>query len=148
MQRENILERLERLMDEAIRSGRYVSRSEILRKEGISSGYIGEFRGRIAKDPKAGMTSTMLAKFARALDVTEQELVRGTTQEEAPLIDVYPERAWAVNAARSLKLPEAAIRAVMTEDPGRDPGRMYWFRRIESEAERAAPPADSGSFKV
>jgi hypothetical protein len=135
-------------MDEAIRSGRYASRAEILRNNGISTGYIGEFKQRIAENPRAGMTSVMLSKFARALDVSEKELARGAAEEEAPLVDIYPERAWAVDAARSLKLPEAAIRAVMTEDPGRDPGRMYWFRRIESEAERAAPPADSGSFKL
>jgi hypothetical protein len=135
-------------MDEAVRSGRYTSRAEILRTHSISSGYIGEFTQRIAKNPKAGMTSATLAKFARALDVSESELIRGTGEDEPPLVDAYPGRAWAVNAARDLQLPEAAIRAVMAEDPGRDPGRMYWFRRIESEAERAAPPADSGSFKL
>lgn len=145
---ENVLQRLERLIAEAVRSGRFDSPARILSRAGKSSGYLGEFRQRIESNPAASMTGRTATRFAEVLGVSEGYLLRGEGPAPSELVDVYPERAEAVDAARKLKLPEAAIRAVLREDPGGRPSLMYWFRRIESEAERVSPPADSGSFKI
>ena len=134
-------------MDQAIRSGRYPSRAAILRAAKLSSGYMGEFRDRLKKNPKSGLTTPVVKRLAAALGVTERDVL-GSDESEPETIDIYPERAWAIDAARRLKFPEAAIQVVLKEQPARDPGRMYWFRRIESETERAVPTADSGSFKL
>jgi hypothetical protein len=145
---ENILQRLERLIGEAVRSGRYNSPAQVLKLAGKSSGYLGEFRERIAENPSAGMSGRTASRFAEILGVSEGHLLRGEGPAPSELVDVYVERAEAIDAARKLKFPEAAIRAVLREDPGGRPSAMYWFRRIESEAERVAPPADSGSHKI
>lgn len=134
-------------MDQAIKSGRYPSRAAILRAAKLSSGYLGEFRDRLKKNPKAGLTTPVVRKLAAALGVTERDILGGD-ETEPETVDIYPERAWAIDAARRLKFPEASIQVVLKERPARDPGRMYWFRRIEAESERAVPAADSGSFKL
>ncbi len=144
----NILDRLERLIDEAVRSRRFPSTAAVLRSAGVTTGYLSEFRKRIGKDPKADMTSQTIARFARALGVSAAEITGGEDEPEPPLVDKYSERAWSITAARALKLPEAAIQVVLAEDPGGTPSRMYWFRRIETEAERLKPSAESGSFKI
>lgn len=134
-------------MDQAVKSGRYRSRAAILRAAKLSSGYMGEFRDRLKRNPKAGLTTPVVKKLAVALGVSEREVL-GVDDSEPEVVDIYPERAWAIEAARKLKFPEAAIQLVLKERPSRDPGRMYWFRRIEAESERVIPAADSGSFKL
>jgi transcriptional regulator with XRE-family HTH domain len=138
MPQESVLDRINRLIAEAVRSGRFRSRNDFLEKAGISTGYLAEFRGRTKKNPGASLTPAMARTLATALGVPVSELL-GEPAPEAPLVDVYEERAWAVKAARALQYPEAAIQLVLMENPGRDPGRMYWFRRIEAEAERIRP---------
>jgi hypothetical protein len=143
MATENILVRIERMIDEAVRAGRFRSRTEFLEKAGKSSGYLGEFRQRIAGDPGATITADTARAFAELLAVPVQSIVHPEQDETPPLVDKYPGRAFAIQAARHLQLPEAAIQLVLKEEPGRDPGRMYWFRRIESEAERLRPTPHS-----
>ncbi len=109
-----------------------------------------EFRRRIEANPEAGLTGDVARRFAEALGVSEGFIIRGEEELVPELLDVLPERAQAVDAARKLKFPEAAIRAVLRESPppGEPPSALYWFRRIETEAERVAPTADSGRHKL
>lgn len=141
MASENILGRIERMIDEAVRAGRFRSRTDFLEQAGKSSGYLGEFRQRIAREPTATITADTARAFAELLGVPVQSIIHPEQDDVPPLVDKYSGRAFAVQAARNLQFPEAAIQLVLKEDPGRDPGRMYWFRRIESEAERLRPAA-------
>jgi hypothetical protein len=145
--KENILQRIRRLVAESVRAGRYPSSTAALRAAGLSTGFFGELSKRLASDPEAGMTDRTAKALAEVLGVDVQTILSGET-EASTLVDVYPERSAAVEAARKLQLPEAAIQLVLKENPGGSPSAMYWFRRIESEAERVSPTADSGSFKI
>lgn len=164
MAAENLADRVERLLAQAVRAGRAPSISALLRDHGLSTGLLGELRARLAKDPKAGMTDRTAKRLAEVLGISIQEILAGRS-EESDIVDKYRERAAAIDAARSLKLPEAAIQLVLREDPGGTPSEMYWFRRIEAEAERVEtgggmpqrpitepesdpPAADSGSHKI
>jgi hypothetical protein len=142
MPAENILERIERLIDEAVRAERFRSRAEFLELAGKSTGYLGEFRQRIEKDRGATITAVTAKRFAELLGVPVASIIHPEQDDAPPLVDKYHERAWGIMAARNLQFPEAAIQLVLKEDPGRDPGRMYWFRRIEAEAERLRPAAE------
>jgi len=149
MATETLLERIKRLVAEAVRAGRYHSPTDFLNRAGLSSGYFGEFEARVAANPKAGISGKTARRFADLLGVSLETILSGERSEEPPYVDVFEERAWAVHAARSLRLSEAAIQLVLKEDPGgADPGRMYWFRRIESEDERVRPSAESGRHKI
>jgi len=148
MATENLVERIKRLIAEAVRSGRFASEAQALKEAGISSGYLAELTKRIKRNPSASMVGPTARKLADALGVTVETILRGQSPGEPPIVDKYPERAWAITSARALKISEAAIQVVLREDPGTDPGRMYWFRRIEAEEQRASPPADSGSHKI
>jgi hypothetical protein len=138
MSQESVLDRMLRLIDEAVRAGRFNSRTDFLEQAGLSNGYIGELRQRTDRDPASSVRGKTARQIATLLAVPVGMLL-GEEGDEPPLVDVYVERAWAIQAARNLQLPEAAIQLVLREDPGRDPGRMYWFRRIEAEAERIRP---------
>ncbi len=165
MAAENIADRVERLLAEAVRSGRAPSVSALLKTHGLSTGLVGELRSRLRKNADATMTGTTAERLAGVLGVSIQTILSGQTSG-SDLVDKYRERAAAIDAARSLKLPEAAIQLVLREDPGGTPNEMYWFRRIESESERiegggsgrpdrpvpdaegSSPAADSGSHKI
>jgi Arc/MetJ-type ribon-helix-helix transcriptional regulator len=139
-QPERPLDRLLRLMDEAVDRGDFSSRADILRRAGLSSGYLGELRQRddAAKErgaPPADMLAPTLRALASTLGITVSEL--SGAEEPPPDDDVDPNRSWAVLAARALLFPETAIRIVQAEPPGGS--RWYWFRRIEVESERLAP---------
>lgn len=108
---------------------------------GLSPSYLAERVSAANKDPSASIRQATLVKLAQVLGVPVSELT-GEDAGEAPVVDIYPGRAFAVLAARALQLPEAAIQVVLREDPGHDPGRLYWFRRMESEAERLRPATD------
>ncbi len=150
MAHENISQQLERLIAEAVRAGRYRSRSAFLKQIGLSSGYLSVLRHALQKNPRAQIGINTLRKFAVGLGVDERELYRQQDPaEEPPLVDIHPERAWAVAAARGLRFPEAAIQVVLRIDPGtRRPGRLWWFKMIEAEAEIVGPATESGSFRV
>lgn len=135
------MSRIEQLVDEAVRGGRFNSQRDFALKAGLSGSYFAENRKRreAGKKPTTLTVDTLL-KISELLGVPIGDLVdqapKGSTG------DKYPGRARAVVAARNLGLPEAAIQVVLDEDPGRDPGVMYWFRRMESEAERVRPAAE------
>jgi transcriptional regulator with XRE-family HTH domain len=139
----NIADRLEVLVQEAVNAGAYRSKSEFFRRNGLSTGTIGELRKRLRSDPGASMNGETLTKIAGALGVTVQAILLHQADPESELVDKYRERAVAIDAARSLKFPEAAIQLVLTEDPGGSPSALYWFRRIEAESERVSPAARS-----
>jgi hypothetical protein len=139
---ENVAERLERLFDQAVAAGQYGSHAQILKAAGLTTGWFSELKGRVRRKPAAGISGKTAAALATALGVSTSAVL-GTEDERVPVgeADPYPDRFWAVQAARALQYPEAAIRVVLTEDPGRDPGRLYWFRRIEAESESLRPSA-------
>jgi hypothetical protein len=132
----NVLQRAEQLIEEAVRAGRFNSKTDFLRQAGYSSGYFGERRSAAQKNPDASMGVDTAQKFAAMLGVPVSMLLHPEQGEEPPLVDKYPGRAFAITAARMLQWPEAAIQVVLRDDPGEDFGRMYWFRRIEAEVER------------
>lgn len=133
-----MLDRLERLIDEAVRAGRFNSRAAFLKEARMSSGYLAEFRERLKRNPNSSMKLETARACAQLLG-TSVSAFTGDETEEPPVLDIYPGRAWAINAARSLKLPEAAIQLVLKERPADDPGALFWFRRIEAEAQRVSP---------
>lgn len=137
--KETVYSRLLGLIDEAVAAGRFKSRADFLDQAGLSSGYLGEFAERTARNEGASMTLAKASVVAGLLGTSVAALTGAIDDQEPPVIDKYPGRAWAIAAARNLKLPESAIQLVLKEDPGRDPGRWYWFRRIEAEAERIRP---------
>lgn len=140
--RETASERLNRIIDEAVKAGAFPSRAEVLRRAKVSSGYLAELKQRCDADPGANMRTSTAQKLATTLRVSLADLL----DEPAPLVegDRYANRAEAVSAARTLRLSPAAIRRVQAEDPGEDRPVMYWFRRIETEAERDVPAAKIG----
>jgi len=137
-----VLERLQGLIDAAVSAGRFRSRADFLAQAGRSRGYLGELRARLEKRPDAGLHSETAQRFAQLLGMSTDEFMETLSGERAelpPASDKYPSRPWAITAARALQIPEQAIQAVLAEDPGHDPGRWYWFRRLESEAARVKP---------
>lgn len=141
----NLVDRLERLIDAAVSATRFESRADFLEQAGVSTGYLGNFRKRVEKNPEATLTAKNAAQFAKLLRMTTGQLLTAITGDEPPVDDPYPGRAVAMSAARALKFPEVAIQATLLEDPGSDPGPLYWFRRIESETERLRPASGSDS---
>jgi len=148
MRTENIAQRLRRLIAAAVDAGRYKSLGEFLEKNGLSNGAIQELETRLAKDPKASMLPSTARKYATGLSIPIAYILNGDAQEDDIVFDKYPERAQAMRAARGLMIAERAIQAVLREDPGGRPSVMWWFRRIETEEQNAAPTADSGSHKI
>lgn len=134
-----MLIRLLRLVDEAVAAGRFNSRADFLAQADLTSGYFGEFE---TKRPNGTIKLDTARRFAELLGTSIASLT-GEDAEEPPVIDKFEGRAWAIGAARNMQLPEAAIQLVLKEDPGHDPGRWYWFRRIEAEAERLRPASES-----
>jgi transcriptional regulator with XRE-family HTH domain len=142
MSAESLPHRVRRLVAEAVKAGRCSSERDVMDAAGLSPSYLAERINAANKDPSVSIRQATLVRIAVALGISVADLT-GDVGGEAPLVDVYPSRAWAIMAARNLQLPEAAIQVVLREDPGHDPGRLYWFRRIESETERLRP---SSSF--
>ena len=136
---EDLAERLGRIFDATIKAGKYKSRAAVLKAAGLSSGYLTELRKRIRTQGSASLTMETAAAIAHAVGCDPSQLMGAAPH--TGLTEPYPERVAAVVAARALQLPELAIAAVLTEEPSDDPGRLYWFRRIETEAERLRPSA-------
>jgi hypothetical protein len=147
MEEEHILDRLKRLVDEAVRAGRFKSRTAFLTAAGMSSGYFGEGSSRKSgtlkkrKSP-ASMNVETVKKCAELLGVAVVSIISPEQTDSDVPVDKYEGRAFAIAAARKLKFPEAAIQLVLKEDPGTDLGAMYWFRRLETERERVRPTAE------
>ena len=146
--KENAILRITRLIAEAVRAGQIDSERALMQAAGLSPNYLSERRNALEKAlvankvklPSVG--SEKARAIAAKLGTTIDELLGEGQGDEPPLVDVYPNRAWAVWAARALQLPEAAIRAVLRQDPGADLLRKAWFRRIEAEAENLASSDD------
>lgn len=118
----------------------FKSEASFLKEAGLSPGYLANLQDRLETSSKAGKRGAKVtisldaaAKMARVLGVHAEQLaggeyVSGTREDD------YPERYWAVEAARFIGLPEAAIRRVERERPPHDLNRQAWFKRIEAEA--------------
>ena len=142
MARETVPQRIQRLAEQAVRSGKFPSVSSVATTAGLSRSYIAERVNAAKKDRDASVGADAAAALARALGITVEELLGTKGAGEQPLVDVYPNRAWAIQAARNLDLPEAAIQVVLSQDPGRDLHKMAWFHRIEAEAENLRPASN------
>lgn len=140
---ETVVVRLDRLIRAAIERGDYDSPAAVLRAAELSTGWLAELRGRCLQNPSATIRMSTAARLADVLKVGVSALVGGRQRTISATLenDPYPNRGKAVAAARALGLSEGAIGIVQAEDPGNDQPRMYWFRRIETEAERHAPAA-------
>lgn len=134
----NPADRLHQLILQAVAARRFSSTSDFLKKAGFQSrGQIKSWRKRLEDDPEAKISN--VSQMARLLGMSVEDFEERVFGRQQGGDDRYPSRADAVAAARSLKLPEAAIQIVLTEDPGPDPGRWYWFKRIEAETARLVP---------
>jgi hypothetical protein len=143
MPREILAHRIRRLVQEAIKAGRFRNEEEASAAAGRSPQWLSEFIIRAERDPKATVRQTTAEGLARALGITLAELVGSEDADDSTLpVDIYPARARAVDAARKLGFPEAAIQIVLREQRNDDPPAIYWFRRIEAEAERIRPASD------
>lgn len=143
MAAENAVQRITRLIDEAVRSRRFASERAVMKLAELSPSYLSERRNALRTGKrKASVGAERARAIAGVLGVSIHELLGEADPREQPLVDVYPHRSWAVKAARDLDLPEAAIQVVLRLDPGRDLPKMAWFHRIEAEAENLRPAAE------
>lgn len=120
----------------AVKSGRFASSAQLLKAAGLSNGFMGELQGRVLKNPAAGLRLDTAQKLATVLQCQVTDLA---IEPEVIDGDPYEGRSWAIIAARALGFSERAIQTVLLETPSTDPGKMWWFRRIEAEQERLAP---------
>jgi transcriptional regulator with XRE-family HTH domain len=134
---EHIILRVRRLVFEACAAGQFEDEKRVMEAAGLSPSYLAQRVHDLKKSGKADMGFRALVGIAGALGVSVSALIGDEPEPE--LVDVHPGRAHAVKAARSFKLPDAAIQLVMRDDRPDDPGALYWFRRIEAEAERLRP---------
>ena len=115
----------------------FTSERAFLRECKLSEGYMANLRSREKAGGEVTITLDAAVKMARVLGVHAEQLAtddyiggeRG---------DQYPERYWAIEAARFVGLPEAAMRLVANEHPARDLSRQTWFKRIEAAAQELA----------
>ena len=143
MPREILAHRVRRLVQEAIKSGLYASEKEMALAAGLSPQWLANFISRAERDSRATFRQSTAEALARALGISLAQLVGDASEEDSALpVDIYPARARAVDAARKLDFPAAAIQVVLREKRDDDPPAIYWFRRIEAEAERIRPSAD------
>lgn len=143
MPREILAHRIRRLVQEAIAAGRFRNEAEASEAAGRSAQWLSEFIIRAEQDPKATFRQDTAEGLARALGITIAELVGSQGPDDPTMpVDIYPARARAIDAARRLDFPEAAIQLVLREQRNDDPPAIYWFRRIEAEAERMRPSSD------
>lgn len=143
---ESLIERIGRLIAEAVDRGDHNSEADVLEKAGMSSGWLSERRGKAALAIEAGklppgIRASTAARLAETLGVSLGELLGESVP--APDDDEDVERSWAVRAARDLQLSELAIRTVQAEPPGLG-DRRYWFHRILAEAERVPATGSRG----
>lgn len=143
MPRESAPERVRRLVQEAVDSRRFASVSAVMKAAGLSRSYLAERLNAARGDATAGIGSKPAIALAALLNLSVEELLGTARPAEPPLVDIYPNRAWAVQAARDLDLPEAAVQVVLRQDPGRDLHKMAWFHRIEAEAESLRPSSQT-----
>jgi hypothetical protein len=124
--------------------GRTESERQFCARLGLSQSYLSQLRDRCLKDPGRTIAADVAARIAGELGMTVEELMGSDAQPANE--ERYPSRSDAVAAARALRYSSAAIDAAYLDDPGWDPGRLWWFRRIEAEESRlgAGAPPSSG----
>lgn len=140
---EDLVERVTRLIAEAVARGQFKSEAEVIREVGKSTGWWSERKKAQEEATAPGINSNVAVRLAKVLNISLSELFG----EEAPPPDddADSDRSWAVSAARALQFPESAIHAVQAEPALEDSElssaqrRLYWFHRIEAEASRATP---------
>lgn len=122
--------------------GRLESERQLCKKIGLSPTYLSQLKNRCKKVPGTTIASDVATMFADEIGVPVEELIGGGAPQQIEG-DAYPSRADAVVAARALRFSQRAIDAVCSDDPGWDPGRLWWFRRIEAEEARigTTPPS-------
>jgi len=133
---------LDRVRD-LVRHRGFESEAAFLKEAKLSPGYLANLEDRIEERRRAGKKLDSVTiqldaamKMARVLGVNVETLAGeyvGGSREDA-----YPERYWAVEAARFVGLPEPAIRSVQADKPPRDLSRQAWFKRIEAAAQELA----------
>lgn len=130
---ESTLSRIRRLW----KSRGFTSERAFLRACRLSEGYIANLRSREQGGGEVTITLDAAVKMARVLGVHAEQLATddyiGGDRE-----DPYPERYWAIEAARFIGLPEAAMRSVANDRPPHDLSRQAWFKRIEAAAQELA----------
>lgn len=136
---ETVVERIRRYVQMAIRAGKFENEAAFLRAIGRSDGYLGELASRTEDNRNATVRGDTAAKMAEVLGINVADILGAQDFAEQPVVDVYPNRAWAIKAARDLQLPEMAIQIVLRHEPGYDLERLTWFHRIEAEAESLRP---------
>lgn len=151
--KETLIERVDRLIGEAVAAGTFRSHAQVLIAAGLSSGWLSEGqrrlerfrRGELKKEPTLEVSTA--AAIAAALQISIDELVGETERGPSGCHDEDPDRAWAVVAARALHMPESAIQAVMSLPPLEPTSssdesnrrRWWWFKRIEAESSAPSP---------
>jgi hypothetical protein len=145
MAKRHSLTAYERIVTAMRKRGRVDSARAFCKTCGLSPTYLSQLKARCDGNPDATIGSDEAQRMARELGAPIEELL-GTP---APSIegDEYPTRPDAVAAARALKFPQQAIDSIYLEHPAKDPGRLWWFRRIEAESSRFAEeslPAAAG----
>jgi hypothetical protein len=135
MTRENVYQRVARLIDEAVAAGEASSPTSFLKQVKISSSFLPALKERTRLDPNAKVKIGHAARLAKRLGVTVDYINDGRIA--MPTIeDKYESRGLTMMAMRILGYPESAVRSVLTIDPGHDPGMEYWRALIEAETAR------------
>jgi transcriptional regulator with XRE-family HTH domain len=154
-------ERLDEAMD-----ARGLTGGELARRSGFTSQYINSLRSR---DRGARLPLDTARRLAHALGVSVEWLTKGSGPRERlsdvyPVVapeaadgasapaDPYPSRAEAVALLATSVAPEviAALRAVVPEAAGSDPGREFWIgraRELARDLKRIKADPDLGGKK-
>jgi transcriptional regulator with XRE-family HTH domain len=150
-------------LDEAMEA-RGLSGGELARRTGFTSQYINSLRSR---DRGARLPLDTARRLAHALGVSVDWLTKGSGPRERlsdvyPVVapesgelgaDPYPTRAEAVALLATSVEPEviAALRAVVPEAAGIDPGREFWIgraRELARDLRRIKADPDLGGKKA
>lgn len=99
---------------------------------GLSESYLSRLKVRCEENPSATIRANAAELIAAKLGISVENLM---ATDRKPVR--YESLAAAIGAARALGFSEEAIRVASTGSaPEDDPGRLWWFRRIEAEEER------------
>lgn len=134
----------ERIITALRARGRTESERAFSSSLGFSPTYLSQLRDRCEKNPLATIDVDTAMKVAAAIGITVEELMGVANETD----DRYPSRHGAVIAARALQYSQRAIDAVYAESPPNDPGRLWWFRRIEAEETRILSEGHASSGRL
>lgn len=106
---------------------------------GLSKGYLGNLKSRLARNPTGSANSADLTALARAGELDPTWLADGG--ETLPgRHDAHPSRAPVVALLRARNAPRGVIDGILSiEHKGGDPGYTFWLKEarklIEADAE-------------